>query len=125
MIEEKTINKNNKELIGTLEHFSWKKDTSNSKNTASKIVLTRDTEMPYYNEITRYESQYEEIKKELIPEYKLHTILFVFMTLMLIIPGLIYKNVVNNHNLKIEEHNDIVYNKMEEILDKAARYANA
>lgn len=122
MIEEKIFKASDKEQKGILEHFCWKKD--NEKSTKSKLVYNRDTEMPYYNEITRYEKKYEEIQKEVIPQYKLHTLLFVFMSLMLIVPGLIYKIVVNNHNARIEEHNNKLYEEMEEILDKANQYTN-
>ncbi len=124
MIEEKLVKVNNKELIGTLEHFMWKKDLDDPRSTKSKIVFKRDTEIPYYSDIIKYEEQYNNIKNELYPVYKLHMLPFVLLTLALVVPGLIYKIVVNNHNAKVEEPNNLIYEKMEEILDKSSRYTN-
>ncbi len=123
MIEEKIIKKNNKELLGTYEHFGWKKQESD-KISSSEILLVRDDNMPYFKEIKTLELKYEELQSEIIKPYKLIMPLFIFLALMLIIPGLVYKIVVNNHNARIEEPNNMVYEKMEEVLDKANRYVN-
>lgn len=124
MIEEKIVKSNDKELIGTLEHFMWKKDLDDSRSTKSKIVFKRDTEIPYYNDIIKYEEQFNNLQNELHPVYKIRMLPFILLTLALVVPGLIYKIVVNNHNAKIEEPNNLIYEKMEEILDKSSRYTN-
>ena len=124
MIEEKLVKANNKELIGTLEHFMWKKDLDDSRSTKSKIVFKRDTEIPYYNDIIKYEEQFNNLQNELHPVYKIRMLPFILLTLALVVPGLIYKIVVNNHNAKVEEPNNLIYEKMEEILDKSSRYTN-
>lgn len=124
MIEEKIVKSNDKELIGTLEHFMWKKDLDDSRSTKSKIVFKRDTEIPYYNDIIKYEEQFNNLQNELHPVYKIRMLPFILLTLALVVPGLIYKIVVNNHNARIEEHNNLIYEKMEEILDKSSRYTN-
>ena len=123
MIEEKILKKNNKELIGTYEHFGWTKQESD-KISSNEVLLVRDDAMPYFKEIKTLELKYEELQNEIIKPYKLIMPLFIFLALMLIIPGLVYKIVVNNHNAKIEEPNNMVYEKMEEVLDKANRYVN-
>ena len=124
MIEEKLVKANNKELIGTLEHFMWKKDLEDKRSTKSKIVFKRDTEIPYYNDIIKYEEQFNNLQNELHPVYKIRMLPFILLTLALVVPGLIYKIVVNNHNAKVEEPNNLIYEKMEEILDKSSRYTN-
>jgi len=121
-MEEKLVSKKDLEQIGTLEHFGWVKVLDSNQNTKSKILLQRDQEMPYYNEIVKYEDAYQKLQVDLYPVYKLHMVLFVFLTLMLIVPGLVYKIVVNNHNARIEEHNNLIYEKMDEILEKASHY---
>lgn len=121
MIEERIVNINDKEKIGELEHFLWK-NKGKYNNTKNKLLFQRSDEIPYYNEVVILENKYLELQKELLKSYKLRTVPFVFLTLMFIIPGIIYKNIVNNHNYKIEEPNNLIYEKMEEVLDKASRY---
>lgn len=62
-----------------------------------------NTKRSYYKELKTAESKYEKLKKDLIPSYLVTAPLFVFLILMIVVQGLLYRVEVNRHNIVIKK----------------------
>lgn len=126
-MEIETREEMNLDLIEILTYFSWKitKKEEVSYNTQSSLygikvlyTLTRNRGMFHYREITDLENEYFRLRDSIKKTTKPYRPTIIFLTLLGILPGIIY--VLNNKhkNKVIIKNNNMANERMKKILEE-------
>ena len=102
--------------IQDLTAFGWQPtqivDERYSRYTRHYQILARETSMPNYDILIKYEKMYEDAKSNIKTYESMDISLAIFLFLIFIFPGIIYVHYKRNQKSNIEYDNDQCYEEM-------------
>lgn len=111
------------EYLESLHYFGWINCDCAEEIIDNKLVkyqlLNRDTQINNYSELVELEKEYEKNKNELLPTVKINGLLFFFLLVLFIIPGMLYFELKSSDIELVNKHNNLFYKNIYEILEKA------
>ena len=125
MLETKKIRiigKASENYVNDLEAFGWVK-TSRINESPSDVfqAMTRDDFLPNIDAIRKYESEYEEAKKQVKKYTPMEPLSIIFSLILFFIPCIIYVIVKKSQKRNIEEKNKIYQTRMNYAMEEARK----
>ena len=125
MLETKKIRiigKASENYVNDLEAFGWVK-TSRINESLSDVfqVMTRDDSLPNIDAIRKYESEYEEAKKQVKKYTPMEPLSIIFSLILFFIPCIIYVIVKKSQKRNIEETNKMYQTRMNYAMEEARK----
>lgn len=106
--------------------FGWKHTEDvrvrHGRRHSTEYVLARDKDMPHYRLVEMLEKQYFALKAQKKSEVEIHWDVFFILFLLLIIPGILYLLDRKGKNQEIQQKNEQIQRKMNDIAKEAAQY---
>ena len=125
MIETKEVYSSLKEVIEIDKIFGWTegevKVRENGKDKHHYTIMSRDTEMPHYEELKQLEIEYGDAKNNIRQKKNIEFGVAFFLFLCLIIPGVIYVGMIHINNHKYEDSNALYEARMNEKIEEAKK----
>ena len=114
------------EYIDDLTAFGWQKTevrterkTGRGSYTRNYQILARDTAMPNYLDLKKYENDYEFAKRGLKSYASIDGLTLFLLLLLFIFPGLLYYLYKSNQKTNIENNNNECRLKMKQAVNAA------
>ena len=116
------IGKASENYVNDLEAFGWVK-TSRINESPSDVfqVMTRDDSLPNIDAIRKYESEYEEAKKQVKKYTPMEPLSIIFSLILFFIPCIIYVTVKKSQKRNIEENNKMYQTRMNYAMEEARK----